>query len=144
MALKPGNSKNGANKPAMSSGEIAVQRRLYRWIYFGSVFLIVLFVLLTIWRLTQGQGVLDLIAFALPPFIGAFVARNALAAVFEQADALAPRTPTEGLVLFEVGDRVASLLFDAGNGPGAYEMLLGRGRGPLPIALLVDLGVLPR
>ena len=78
MALKPGNSKNGANKPAMSSGEIAVQRRLYRWIYFGSVFLIVLFVLLTIWRLTQGQGVLDLIAFALPPFIGAFVARNEL------------------------------------------------------------------
>ena len=38
-------------------------------------------------------------------------------------------------------DSVAALAFDAGNGPGAYEVLLGRGRGALPLALLVDLGV---
>lgn len=75
---------------------------------------------------------------------GAFVARNDLDAVAERAEALALRTVTDGLVPVEIGDRVAALAFDAGNGPGAYEVLLGRGRGALPLALLVDLGVLPR
>lgn len=75
---------------------------------------------------------------------GAFIARNDLAAVAEQTEQLAVRALTEGLVPVEVDDRVAAVLFDAGDGPGDYEMLLGRGRGPLPIALLVDLGVLRR
>lgn len=53
-------------------------------------------------------------------------------------------TSVAWLVPVVVDDRVAGVLFDPGLGPGDYELLLGRGRGALPVALLVDLGVLPR
>jgi hypothetical protein len=75
---------------------------------------------------------------------GAFIARNDLARVVDQAADLAPTTSTAGLAPVGVDERVAGVLFDPGEGPGSYEVLLGRGRGPLPVALLVDLGVLPR
>jgi hypothetical protein len=75
---------------------------------------------------------------------GAFVARNDLAEVAAMAERLALTTSTSGLVPVEVDGRVAGVLFDPGDGPGDYEVLLGRGRGPLPVALLVDLRVLPR
>lgn len=75
---------------------------------------------------------------------GAFVARNDLGEVARLAEGRAPTTTTRGLVPVEVEGRVAGVLFDPGLGPGDYEVLLGRGRGALPVALLVDLGVLPR
>jgi hypothetical protein len=75
---------------------------------------------------------------------GAFIARNDLADVAALAERLALTTSTGGLVPVEVDGRVAGVLFDPGDGPGDYEVLLGRGRGALPIALLVDLRVLPR
>lgn len=83
-------------------------------------------------RLTVGQG------------CGAFITRNDVAAVARQASELALGTSVAGLVPVVVDDRVAGVLFDPGLGPGDYELLLGRGRGALPVALLVDLGVLPR
>ncbi len=75
---------------------------------------------------------------------GAFVARNDLAHVTDRAVELGPMTSTAGLLPIDVDGRVVAVLFDPGSGSGAYEMLLGRGRGPVPVALLVDLGVLPR
>lgn len=75
---------------------------------------------------------------------GAFVVRNDLSRVADVAPDLAPTTSTDGLVPVHVDGRVAAVLFDPGDGPGGYEVLLGRGRGPLPVALLVDLRVLPR
>ena len=75
---------------------------------------------------------------------GAFLARDDLAAVAGQAAEVAPTISSVGLLPVEVDGRVAGVLFDPGEGPGDYEVLLGRGRGPLPVALLVDLGVLPR
>lgn len=75
---------------------------------------------------------------------GAFVARNDLGQVADRAAVLAPTTGAHGLVPVDVDGRVGGVLFDPGEGPGAYEVLLGRGRGTMPVALLVDLGVLPR
>ena len=75
---------------------------------------------------------------------GAFVARHDLAQVAAVSVDLAATTGASGLVPVGVDGRVAAVLFDPGDGPGSYEVLLGRGRGPAPVALLVDLGVLPR
>ena len=83
-------------------------------------------------RLTVDQG------------CGAFLTRDELPQVVARAGELAPATSIHGLVPVEVDGRVVGVFFDPGDGPGTYEVLLGRGRGPVPIALLIDLGVLPR
>lgn len=75
---------------------------------------------------------------------GAFMVRDRVAEVVARSEELAGTVSTSGLVPVELDGRVAGVLFDPGDGPGDYEVLLGRGRGPLPIALLVDLNVLPR
>ena len=75
---------------------------------------------------------------------GAFVAGNDLDAVAARADGLAEQVRTEGVVAVEVGGRVAGVFVESGDGPGGYELMLGRGRGALPIALLVDFRVLAR
>jgi hypothetical protein len=75
---------------------------------------------------------------------GAFIARDQVAEAVALAEGLALSAMTSGLVTVEIGGGVAGVLFDPGDRPGDYEVLLGRGRGALPIALLVDLRVLPR
>ena len=76
---------------------------------------------------------------------GAFIARDHVDDVAEQVDEEVLRSLRDhGLVPVEVDGAVVGVLFGSGDGPGGYEVLLGRGRGPLPVALLVDLGVLPR
>jgi hypothetical protein len=75
---------------------------------------------------------------------GAFVARDRVAEVVAIAETLAwPYVPV-GAEPVEVDGTVIGALFDPGDGPWGYEMLLGRGRYALPEALLVDLHVLPR
>jgi hypothetical protein len=75
---------------------------------------------------------------------GAFIARNHVAAVAERAEAALSTVSDVGLVPVEVDGTVVGALFGSGDGPGGYEVMLGRGRGALPVALLVDLRVLPR
>ncbi|WP_457206142.1 hypothetical protein [Nocardioides sp. P5_C9_2] len=75
---------------------------------------------------------------------GAFMARDHVAAVADRAEALLPVVGAVGLTPVEVDGVVVGALFDSGDGPGGYEVMLGRGRSALPLALLVDLRVLPR
>ena len=55
-----------------------------------------------------------------------------------------PRSSTRPWWRVEVDGLPAGALFGSGDGPGGYELMLGRGRWALPVALLVDLRVLPR
>ena len=77
---------------------------------------------------------------------GAFVARNQVAVVAERAEDELSTVSDVGLVPVEVDGTVVGALFGSGDGPGGYEVMLGRGRGrgAQPVALLVDLRVLPR
>lgn len=75
---------------------------------------------------------------------GAFIAADDVALVAARADALIAETQRQGMVSVEVEDRVSGVLFASGDGPGDYEVLLGRGRCARPVALLVDLRVLSR
>jgi hypothetical protein len=74
---------------------------------------------------------------------GAFIARDHVAAVADRAEDALPSIRTTGLVPVELDGVVVGALFGSGDGPGGYEVMLGQRRG-LPVALLVDLGVLPR
>lgn len=75
---------------------------------------------------------------------GAFIARNHVAAVAERAEEVLSTVSDVGLVPVEVDGTVVGALFGSGDGPGGYEVMLGRDRGAVPVALLVDLRVLPR
>jgi hypothetical protein len=75
---------------------------------------------------------------------GAFVARDQVATVAARTEDLLSSVSDVGLVPVEADGSVVGALFGSGDGPGGYEMMLGRGRGALPVALLVDLRVLPR
>jgi hypothetical protein len=75
---------------------------------------------------------------------GAFVARDRVGDVVEIADGLPWPYVPDGAEPVEVDGVVVGALFDPGDGPYGYEMMIGRGRYALPEALLVDLHVLPR
>ncbi|MBL0746840.1 hypothetical protein [Nocardioides baculatus] len=75
---------------------------------------------------------------------GAFIARGQVAAVAERIETLLPSVRDAGLLAVEVDSAVVGALFESGDGPGGYEVMLGRGQGGRPTALLVDLRVLPR
>ncbi|WP_155892954.1 hypothetical protein [Intrasporangium chromatireducens] len=75
---------------------------------------------------------------------GAFIAADDVALVAAKADELTTELDRQGVFTVEVEDRVSGVLFASGDGPGDYEMLVGRGRGARPVALLVDLRVLSR
>jgi hypothetical protein len=82
--------------------------------------------------------------FSIDKGCGAFVARNQVTAVAGMAEDVLSTVSDVGLVPVEVDGTVVGALFGSGDGPGGYEMMLGRGPGALPVALLVDLRVLPR
>ena len=67
-----------------------------------------------------------------------------MAVVAQRAEEVLSTVDDVGLVPVEVDGTVVGALFGSGDGPGGYEVMLGRGRGALPVALLVDLRVLPR
>ena len=75
---------------------------------------------------------------------GAFIARDRVAAVAARTEDLLPAVHHDALVAVEVDGLLAGALFGSGDGPGGYELMLGRGRWALPVAVLVDLRVLPR
>ena len=75
---------------------------------------------------------------------GAFVAADRVEEVAAVADRLPWPYVPEGAQAVELDGVVAGVLFDPGEGPYGYELMLGRGRYAVPEALLVDLHVLPR
>lgn len=75
---------------------------------------------------------------------GAFIARNHVPAVADEVEALLPAVRNAGLVTVEIDGVVVGALFESGDGPGGFEIMLGRGQGGRPTAVLVDLRVLPR
>lgn len=75
---------------------------------------------------------------------GAFIARNQVAVVAERVEDRLSTVSDVGLVPVEVDGTMVGALFGSGDGPGGYEVMLGRDRGAMPVALLVDLRVLPR
>lgn len=74
---------------------------------------------------------------------GAFIAREHVGAVTEIAPDLLSSVRAAALVPVTVGGQVVGALFASGDGPGGYEVMVGMRRGR-PVALLIDLGVLPR
>lgn len=75
---------------------------------------------------------------------GAFVAADRVDEVTRVAAGLPWPYVPDGMQPVELDGSVAGVLFDPGEGPYGYELMLGRGRYALPEALLVDLHVLPR
>jgi hypothetical protein len=75
---------------------------------------------------------------------GAFIARNQVGVVAGLVEDVLSTVSDAGLVPVEVDGTVVGALFGSGDGPGGYELMLGRGSGAVPVALLVDLRVLPR
>lgn len=75
---------------------------------------------------------------------GAFVAADRVDDVSAVAAELPWPYVPDGAQAVELDGVVAGVLFDPGEGPYGYELMIGRGRYAVPDALLVDLHVLPR
>ena len=75
---------------------------------------------------------------------GAFAAGSRVDDLVAAVEGLPYPYVPEGLRAVVLDGVVVGALFDPGDGPWGYEVMIGRGRHGLPVAMLVDLHVLPR